>query len=329
MTFPKKELGARLAIDEKRKRLSELNRLFSKPEFWRNQAEAREKSREFARLEALVKAFDQAETAEDISSLIKAEEEASPYDNLPAILSIYAGAGGTDAQDWAEMLLRMYLRFGERQNLKIELIDRSEGGEAGIKSVSLRILTPGSFGLLKSEAGVHRLVRLSPFNSDHLRQTSFALVDVIPEIEDVDDVEIKEEELRLDVFRSSGAGGQNVNKTESAVRLTHLPTGTAVSVQTERSQRQNKDLAMKILRTKLHLLKEREREEETQKIRGEKQSAEWGNQIRSYTLHPTPRLKDHRTNYETSKVIEVLDGDLTPVIEAIRNSNVQTGKKER
>ncbi len=242
------------------------------------------------------------------------------YDRSEAILSIHSGAGGVDAQDWAEMLLRMYLRFSEKHSFKTKIVDQSRGQEAGIKSVTLEISGLFAYGNLRSEAGVHRLVRLSPFNSDNLRQTSFALVEVLPVIEQMKEVQINPEDIRVDVYRSSGAGGQGVNTTDSAVRITHLPTGIIVTCQNERSQLQNKEEALKILRAKLYQKYLAEAEKEKNKIRGDFVSAEWGSQIRSYVLHPYKLVKDHRTKYETANAEKVLGGDLDGFIEAYLKS---------
>ncbi len=239
------------------------------------------------------------------------------YDSASALLTIRSGAGGVDAQDWAEMLMRMYLRYAEKKGFRASVLDETRGGEAGIKSVTIEIDGTYAYGYLHGEAGIHRLVRLSPFNANSLRQTSFASVEVMPVIENDDTaIVIKPEELRIDTYRSSGAGGQNVNKTESAVRITHLATNTVVTCQTERSQLQNREQAMKLLRSKLLQQKLETQATEKQKLRGEFKSAEWGNQIRSYVLHPYTLVKDHRTNTETSDTAKVLDGTLDMFIES-------------
>ncbi len=242
------------------------------------------------------------------------------YDDRNAILAIHAGAGGTESQDWAEMLLRMYLRWAERRNYKAEVLDVSPGEEAGIKSAVVGIAGDYACGYLKSEHGVHRLVRLSPFDSDHARHTSFALVEVMPEAEADVDVQIGPDDLKVDVFRSSGPGGQHMQKTSSAVRLTHLPTGLVVTCQSERSQHQNKEIAMKILRSRLLELEVAKKAEERAKLKGERIDAGWGNQIRSYVLHPYKMVKDHRTNYQTSDTQAVLDGELDGFITAYLRS---------
>ena len=241
---------------------------------------------------------------------------ANPYADHAALVSIHAGAGGIDSQDWAEMLLRMYLRWAERSKMQAEILDESPGEEAGYKSVTVRISGRRAFGWLRSEHGVHRLVRLSPFDQAHRRHTSFALVEVIPEIEDDVDIEIRPEDLKVDTYRSSGAGGQHVNKTSSAVRMTHLPTGIIVTCQNERSQIKNREMALKVLRSRLAALREQQRAEQRQELKGERQSMEWGSQIRSYVLQPYTLVKDHRTGYEIGNVQAVLDGDLEAFMEA-------------
>jgi len=238
------------------------------------------------------------------------------YDKRPAILAIHAGAGGTEAQDWAQMLLRMYLRWGERHGYKTEILDETPGEEAGIKSVTIELRGPYAYGYLKSERGVHRLVRLSPFDAAHRRHTSFALVEVMPEPEEAAKVQINPDDLRIDVFRSSGAGGQNVQKTSTAVRVTHIPSGIVVTCQNERSQLQNRETALTILAARLAEIEEQKRESERLAIKGEHVEAGWGNQIRSYVLHPYNMVKDHRTNSETSNPTAVLDGEIDPFMES-------------
>lgn len=237
------------------------------------------------------------------------------YDQRNAYLTIHAGSGGTDAQDWAQMLERMYLRFAEKQEWQVNVIEEQPGKEAGMKRVMIYIKGRHAYGMLKTEAGVHRLVRISPFDAEKMRHTSFALVEVLPEFEDVDDVKLDDKDLRIDTFMSSGHGGQSVNTTYSAVRIVHVPTGITVSCQNERSQQQNKETALKILKSKLHALALEEQKKEEQDIRGEFKSAEWGNQIRSYVLHPYTMVKDHRTKFETQDTQSVLDGALLPFIE--------------
>jgi peptide chain release factor 2 len=250
----------------------------------------------------------------------------SEYDARDAILTIHAGAGGTESQDWAEMLMRMYLRWAECHGYKAEVLDTSPGDEAGIKSVTISISGDYAYGYLKSEHGVHRLVRLSPFDADHARHTSFVLVEVMPEAEAEVDLKIDTEDLKIDVFRSSGPGGQHMQKTSTAVRITHLPTGVVVTCQSERSQHQNREIAMRILQSRLLELELAKRAEERAQIKGKHITAEWGNQIRSYVLHPYKMVKDHRTDYQTSNTEAVLDGDLNGFIRAYLRTLV--GKEE-
>ena len=245
-----------------------------------------------------------------------------PYDDRPAILSVHAGAGGTESQDWAEMLMRMYLRWTEQWQRNVQVLDISYGDEAGVKSATLEIGGRYSYGYLKAERGVHRLVRLSPFDANHLRHTSFALVEVLPAADEDPEISIKPDELKVEFFRSSGPGGQNVQKVASAVRLIHLPTGIVVSCQNERSQHQNREFAIKILMARLLERQLEERAKQTAKLKGEHVSAEWGNQIRSYVLHPYKMVKDHRTGHQTSDADGVLNGDLDEFIREYLMSTV-------
>jgi peptide chain release factor 2 len=238
------------------------------------------------------------------------------YDARNAILSIHAGAGGTESQDWADMLLRMYLRWADKRGYKTEILDLSTGEEAGIKNVVVEISGDHAYGYLKSEHGVHRLVRLSPFDADHARHTSFALVEIIPEAQTNVDVVVKPEDIKMEVFRSSGPGGQHMQKSSTAVRITHIPTGTVATSQSERSQLQNKNIAFKILESRLFEKELARRAEEAAKLKGKRIEAGWGNQIRSYVLHPYKMVKDHRTGYETGNVQAVLDGDLSDFIKS-------------
>ena len=241
---------------------------------------------------------------------------AGPYDDRPAIVSILSGAGGTDSQDWAEMLLKMYGRWGETQKRPVQVMDLAYGDEAGLRSATLEVGGPYAYGYLSAERGVHRLVRLSPFDPNHLRHTSFAQVEVLPAAAEEEEIVVRPEEVKLDTFRSSGPGGQNVQKVASAVRLTHLPSGLVVSCQTERSQRQNREYAMRILLARLLARQNEQRAKEREQLRGERVAAEWGNQIRSYVLHPYQSVKDHRTNYQSTNPAAVLDGDLNDFIAA-------------
>jgi len=245
-----------------------------------------------------------------------------PYDDHSAILGIYAGAGGTDAQDWAGMLLRMYLRWAAASGFKANVIEESAGEEAGIKSAVVEIDGNYAYGKLKGEHGVHRLVRLSPFNADNLRQTSFAKVEILPEIDSPDDVDIDEKDLKIDVYRAGGHGGQSVNTTDSAVRITHVPTNIVVAIQNERSQLQNKETAMTILRSRLAQLQIEQHQEKVAGLKGPNQSAEWGNQIRSYVVHPYKQVKDLRTGHESKEPDKILDGNIDDFIEAYLEQNL-------
>jgi peptide chain release factor 2 len=310
-----------------------------RPGFWDEQAAAAETSAQHARAQRRLEGFrglesdvadlgelaelaaEDEEIAGELASqlasverrLVELEEErlfSGPYDAGDAVVTINAGAGGTDSQDWAEMLVRMYLRWAERRGFKAEMKEASPGEEAGLKSATFIARGENAYGLFAAERGVHRLIRISPFDASARRHTSFAQVDVAPLVEGDVEVEIDDSEIRVDTYRASGAGGQHVNKTDSAVRITHEPTGIVVQCQNERSQAQNKAVAMQLLRARLLERKERERAEELAKERGEQKSAEWGSQIRSYFLHPDQRVKDHRTNHEVGDAQRVLDGDL-------------------
>jgi len=250
----------------------------------------------------------------------------SEYDKRDALLAIHAGAGGTESQDWAEILLRMYLRWSERRGYRADLLDLSPGEEAGLKSAMLEVKGRYAYGYLKSEHGVHRLVRLSPFDADHARHTSFALIEVLPEVEQAMEVRINPDELKVETFRSSGPGGQHMQKTSSAVRLTHLPTGLVASCQSQRSQHQNKEIALRVLQTRLLELERAREAEERTKLKGGYLTAAWGNQIRSYVLHPYRMVKDHRTGYEIGDAEAVLDGELDEFMEAYLRS--QLGKEK-
>jgi peptide chain release factor 2 len=248
------------------------------------------------------------------------------YDSGDALLAIHAGAGGTDSQDWAEMLERMYLRWAENNGYKTDVLDLSEGEEAGIKSVTIAVDGPYAYGYLRAEKGVHRLVRLSPFDAAHRRHTSFALVEVLPQVENDSEVVIEPDDLRIDVYRSSSAGGQNVQKNATAIRITHLPSGIVVTCQNERSQTQNRENAMRVLRSRLLELKQKEQDQQLAELRGEYTKAEWGSQIRSYVLHPYQMVKDHRTNYETGNTQSVLNGNINEFIEAYLRSKGRNGR---
>ncbi len=319
-------LLSKIDVKEKKKRVTHLETESSSSSFWQDHQAAAAKMKELAaiqkemeeieRLKLLIDEGSEREASELLQKLEVFLYLSGPYDQSNAIVSIHAGQGGVEAMDWAEMLFRMYSRFCDKRGWKIEVIDQSMGDEAGIKSVVFTIGGQYAYGYLKNEAGVHRLVRQSPFNADKLRQTSFAQVLVLPEITDTQTVEIREDDLEWDFYRASSHGGQNVQKVSSAVRLKHKPTGIIVTCQTERYQNQNREYALKILRAKLWQLAEDKRRQEEIALRGEYKTPGWGNQIRSYVLHPYHMVKDLRTNAETSNTDAVLDGDLDLFIEA-------------
>jgi peptide chain release factor 2 len=318
----------------------------AKPDLWDNPENAQRLMRRLSRVKDSVAIWDSvsqriddalalAELADDDDEAMQRDLEAEiedlvatvdrlefraklsgPYDDEDAYLAIHAGAGGTDAQDWAAMLLRMYLRWAERRGFKVEIVSEMPGDEAGIKSATLAIQGDYVYGYAKSERGVHRLVRISPFDSNSRRHTAFSLVEVWPDTQEDIDIEIDEKDLHIDTFRSRGAGGQNVQKNETAIRITHIPTGIVVSCQNERSQTQNKERAMQVLKLRLFDLRRQQKDAEFAELKGEHVSAEWGNQIRSYVLHPYQMVKDLRTDHETGNIQAVLDGDLDPFMEA-------------
>ncbi|MDI3481810.1 MAG: peptide chain release factor 2 [Tepidanaerobacteraceae bacterium] len=322
------------------------------PNFWDDQQKAQKILQELDRLKDKIEKFQRLEKKlEDVDTLIELAEETGDleiyedirqevaalkkmlekarletllkgkYDGNNAIVSLHAGAGGTEAQDWVQMLLRMYSRWAEDRGYKVSTLDILPGEEAGIKSVTILVEGPNAYGYLKSEKGVHRLVRISPFDAANRRHTSFASVDVMPEINDDIEVEIRPEDLRIDTYRASGAGGQYVNKTESAVRITHIPTGIVVSCQTERSQQSNRNTAMKLLKAKLFELRQEEQQKEIDKLRGVQREIAWGSQIRSYVFHPYSLVKDHRTNVEIGNVQAVMDGEIDEFINAYLKQN--------
>lgn len=336
-----------LNLEAEHTRLSELEQQLAEPDLWNDQTRAESIAKEAANLKKYLESWDKllddvrttielmqlsGETSESdyehtveellgrAEKLLIAVKLSGEYDKSPAIMQISAGVGGTDAADWSQMLERMYVRYAEVSGLNCEILEESPSEEAGIKSATLRFSGPFAYGMLRSEKGVHRLVRLSPFNSDNLRQTSFALVDVIPELEKGNE-EINEKDLKIDTYRSSGHGGQSVNTTDSAVRITHLPTGTVVAIQSERSQLKNKQRAMSVLVSRLAELAREQHLDNISQLKAKK-SADWGSQIRSYVLHPYQKVKDHRSGYETSDTQAVLDGNLEPLIEAYLSSQV-------
>lgn len=328
-------------------RVEEIEKIMEIPDFWEDTEKSQKYMKELTALKGSIQKFKELTTAyEDVEtllemgyeekelSLIEEVEEAinkfitefedfriatllsDEYDKDNAILTLHAGAGGTESCDWASMLFRMYQRWAEKKDFSVEVLDYLDGEEAGIKSVTLQINGENAYGYLKSEHGVHRLVRISPFNAAGKRQTSFVSCDVMPDIEEDLDIEISEDDIRIDTYRSSGAGGQHINKTSSAIRITHFPTGIVVQCQNERSQHMNKDKAMQMLKAKLYLLKQQENLQKESAIRGETKEIGWGNQIRSYVMQPYTMVKDHRTNQEISNVTSVLDGDINSFINA-------------
>lgn len=323
--------------------LEKMRALQASPEFWQDSVAAQEATKQLSKLEQKLEPWQKlrsklaevndmaslgdasltAELTSELEQLQASYDElkeslkfSGPYDDHDILLSIHSGAGGTDAQDWTQMLLRMYIRYAEKQKWDIQTIIESPGDSAGIKSVTISIEGQNVFGLLKGEHGVHRLVRLSPFNSDNLRQTSFAKVEIMPKIDKPDEVSIDEKDLKIDVYRSGGHGGQSVNTTDSAVRITHIPTNIVVAIQNERSQLQNKETAMTILRSRLAQLQLEQHAQTVNELKGPNQSAEWGSQIRSYVLHPYKQVKDLRTRHESSDPDAVLDGKLDDFIQA-------------
>jgi len=332
-----------LKIDDLKVKADSLAEQMNAPDFWSNQENAQAISQDYQDIKKEVEKFaDLEKKTNDLLELASSGDESlvdeieqqtkklakefteyelyvllnGPYDKNNAIIAIHAGSGGTEAQDWAEMLLRMVMRFCDKMGWKTRVVDESRGAEAGYKSIMFEVKGRFAFGYLKSEHGVHRLVRISPFDAEKMRHTSFALIEVLPELNDTVKIEIDPKDIRIDTFMSGGHGGQSVNTTYSAVRIVHIPTGITVQCQNERSQQQNKEMAMKVLKARLHRLEEEKKAAERKELRGEYKSAEWGNQIRSYVLHPYHLVKDHRTEYESTDPESVLDGELLPICES-------------
>lgn len=337
------EAFKKLSLHELQDQLSQLQLQSQSADFWNDNQHAQAVMKQISKLETRVEPWVGLQsTVDDVVELLELQDPQmtgelhqqlssaqddftrlketlklnGPYDDYDAIVSIHAGAGGTDAQDWASMLLRMYIRYCEKKGWQYTTLDESSGDEAGLKSVTLEVSGSFAYGKLKSEHGVHRLVRLSPFNSDNLRQTSFAKVEVTPKIDKPDDLEIDEKELKIDVYRSGGHGGQSVNTTDSAVRITHLPTNIVVAIQNERSQLQNRETALTILRGRLAALQLEQHQAAVSELKGPNQSAEWGNQIRSYVLHPYKQVKDLRSRFESSDPDAILGGELDAITDA-------------
>jgi peptide chain release factor 2 len=333
-----------LKIDDLKKKMAQLESEMSAPNFWTDQTTAQTVSQDFSDIKnevekweslnvKVLELLEMLELSKTEAEKLEVEKEADkltkefenyelallldgPYDKNNAIIAMHAGSGGTEAQDWTEMLVRMVMRFCEKQNWKTEILDESRGAEAGYKSIMFKVTGRNAYGYLESEHGTHRLVRISPFDAEKMRHTSFALMEVLPEIDEKATVEIDPKDLRIDTFMSGGKGGQSVNTTYSAVRIVHLPTNITVSCQNERSQMQNRETAMKVLKSKLLKLEEEKKAKERNELRGEYKSAEWGNQIRSYVLHPYHLVKDHRTDYESTDPEGVLEGDMMPLCES-------------
>jgi peptide chain release factor 2 len=339
------DLNKALNPQKQEQRYKELNLLMQEPSFWSNTISAKKTSKEATEIrQKLDDFFDLNQKFASISEWFEISEEGSeewtileadikeylkdlktfeiktllnsPYDQNNAIIELHPGAGGTESQDWADMLFRMYQRYAQKKGYKVEVLDYQQGEEAGIKSVTLLVKGSYAYGYLKAERGVHRLVRISPFDSNARRHTSFASVDIVPEIDDEIDIDIKDEDLKIDVYRSGGAGGQSVNTTDSAVRITHLPTNIIVTCQNERSQLKNKETAMNVLKSKLILEEIKKQEETLRNIKGEQKDISWGSQIRSYVFHPYQMVKDHRTSFEVSQVELVMDGEIDGFINA-------------
>ncbi|MYL44663.1 peptide chain release factor 2 [Virgibacillus halodenitrificans] len=342
-----------LDLDEKRAKIKELELNMSEPSFWDNQDEAQKVINEVNGLKGYVTNFEYLEERlEDLEvsfELVKEENDkelfeelnedvtlikkeinnfelqmllSEPYDANNAILELHPGAGGTESQDWASMLLRMYQRWAESKDFKVEMLDYLPGDEAGVKSVTLLIKGHNAYGYLKAEKGVHRLVRISPFDSSGRRHTSFVSCEIMPELTDDVDIDVKTEDIKIDTYRASGAGGQHVNTTDSAVRITHIPTNVIVTCQNERSQIKNREAAMKMLKSKLYQLEIERQQKELDEIRGEQKEIGWGSQIRSYVFHPYSMVKDHRTNVEVGNTQGVMDGDIDPFIDAFLRSKI-------
>ncbi|WP_144028839.1 peptide chain release factor 2 [Paenibacillus tyrfis] len=353
------ELRGSLDLDLKLEQIADYEEKMSAPDFWDDNERAQKLIGEANGIKSVVDEFQALASEYDdlevmaqlmqeeqddsmageieagIASLVKKLENfelqlllSQPYDRLNAILELHPGAGGTESQDWAEMLLRMYRRWAEKRDFKVEVLDYLPGDEAGVKSVTLLIKGYNAYGYLKAEKGVHRLVRISPFDASGRRHTSFVSCDVMPEIDDDVEIEIRTEDLKVDTYRSSGAGGQHINTTDSAVRITHIPTGVVVSCQTERSQIKNRERAMKMLRSKLYEKKIEEQQKHLAEIRGEVSDIAWGSQIRSYVFHPYSMVKDHRTQEETGNVGAVMDGDLDAFIDAYLRQQINKPDKE-